>query len=515
MPRRRPMLNPLNFAALLLLPLLLLPQAAAHAQQPPPRALAGLDRYIERAMPQWEVPGLAIAVVRNDSVIWARGFGVLEHGGATPVNEHTLFAIASTSKAFTTAALGMLVDEGRLGWDDPVSRWLPGFQLADPFVSRELTIRDLVTHRSGIARQDNLWIAAPFDRAEILRRARHLGTASGFRAEYGYHNIMFIAAGEVVAAAAGVSWDDFLATRIFTPLGMTRSTTRAGVVETRGNVAASHTRPDGRVTLMQRRNYDNIGGAGAVWSSAHDLGQWVRLQLGGGVHNGQRLLSAATVRELHEPQTLMRGDSIGARMFPNTHFRAYALGWTVQDYHGRKLVHHSGSINYTRTHIGMIPEAGIGVAVVTNLSTSNLQQAVMFRVIDALLGLPARDWSAEYLELARRAEERSATEAAAVEAARLAGTRPSLPLESYAGVYGDPLWGDVTIAHEGGRLVLSYAPEYIADLEHWHGDVFRGTWRSTGFGRAFVTFTVDPRGRPGRLELEGFGAFSRRAGGAQ
>ena len=482
--------------------LLLLPARVSGQADP----LAGLDEYILRALPQWEVPGLAIAVIRNDSVIHARGYGVRELGKEGAVDENTLFAIASTTKAMTAAAIGMLADEDRLDWDDRVSEHLPGYQLADPFITHELTIRDLLTHRSGISRSDNLWIAGPFDRAEVLRRARYLPPANGFRAGYGYHNVMYIAAGELVGAVSGMSWDDFIAERVFAPLGMTRSTTRAAVVETRDNVAASHTNVDGRVEAVPRRNYDNIGGAGAAFSSVRDMAQWIRLHLNGGTYEGRRLLSPATMRELHMPQVVIRPDTATERMFPDTHLRAYALGWNVQDYHGHKLVHHSGSLNWTRTQIGMVPAEDIGVVVIANYGSSNLQLAVMYRVIDALLGLPARDWSAEYLEMARRARERSA-EAPGSE--RITGTTPSLALEDYAGTYTSELYGDIELRLEDGRLVLEYAPDYVADLEHWHHDTFRASWRREGFGRAFVTFGLDRRARVVRMELDGFGEFRR------
>jgi CubicO group peptidase (beta-lactamase class C family) len=501
--RRRSVVTAVVLLVLITLPL---PVGA----QPAP--LRGLDAYVERAMRDWEVPGLAIAVVRRDSVIFARGYGVRELGGSNRVDEHTRFAIASTSKAFTTAALGMLVDEGRLRWNDPVAEHLPGLVLQDPWLSRELTVRDLVTHRAGLSRCDNLWIAAPFDRAEVLRRVRYL-PASSFRADYGYNNLMYIAAGEVVGAASGTSWDDFLAQRIFAPLGMTRSTTRTAVVDAGDNVASSHTKSDGAVVIMAGRNYDNIGGAGAVWSSAHDMAQWIRLHLGGGTYGARQLLRPETVKELHTPQVVMGADSVAERMFPGTSFRAYGLGWNLLDYHGRKLVHHSGSINFTRTHVGMIPSDGIGVVIIANLSTSNLQQALMYRVLDALLGLPARDWSAEYLELLRRSEEASARQARAVDSARVADTRPSLAIDAYAGTYANDVFGELRIAVEDGRLVLSYAPDYVADLVHWHHDTFRGQWRRTGFGRAFVTFSLNTRAQAASVHLEGFGEFRRQGQG--
>lgn len=477
-----------------------------------PAPLRGLDAYVEQAMKAWEVPGLALAVVRGDSVIYARGYGVIEVGKDQRVDEHTLFAIASTSKAFTSAALGLLVDEGKLEWDDRVTKHLPGFQLADPWITANLTVRDLLTHRAGVARQDNIWIAAPFDRDEILHRARHLEQVSPFRAHYGYNNIMFIAAGEVAGAASGLGWDELVTRRIFAPLGMTRSTTRTAVAESRGNIAVSHTRVDGKVTAVGRRNYDNIGGAGGVFSSARDMAQWLRLHLGNGRFAGDSILSQAAMAEMRQPHNPLRVDSVARRLFPDTKFRAYALGWNVQDFRGHTLVHHSGSINYTRTHVGYVPEAGIGFVAMANLSTSDLQLALMYRVLDALLGAPATDWSAEYLALAQRGNERSARAARELEEARLPGTTPSVEAGRYTGTFTDALYGDVRVRTEGDRLVLDYAPDYVGDLEHWHHDTFRVVWRRAGFGRGFVTFSLDERARITGLALDGFGSFRRTAG---
>lgn len=471
--------------------------------------MEGLDAYIESAMEDWEVPGLAIAVVKDDSVVYARGFGVTELGGDEAVDDNTLFAIASTTKAFTTASLAMLADEGMLDWDDPVTRHLPGFQLQDPFVSRALTVRDLVTHRVGVGRYDNIWIAAPFDREEILRRARHLPTVAGFRDRYGYNNVMYIAAGETVGSVAGSTWDDFVESRIFEPLGMDRTTTRHGMMERRGNVAGSHTRVDEEVRLVPRRDYDNIGGAGAIWSSARDMARWMRLHLGDGVFGGQRLISQESMRELHRPQTVIPGDTVSERMFPDTHLRAYALGWRVQDHHGRKLVQHSGSINYTRTQVSLLPEEGLGVVAMANLSSSSLQLALTWRVMDAYLGLPPTDWSAEYLHLQQRDDDEE-DPGPTLEEARLVDSPPSLPPAGYAGVYENDVYGELRIEEEDGGLVLRYSPTYVADLEPWHDDVFRADWRRPGAGRSFVTFTIDRRARVPHLELSGFGTFDRR-----
>lgn len=478
--------------------------AGAYAQS---ADLEALDTYIERARQDWGIPGLAIAVVRNDSVIFARGYGVREHGTNAPVDENTLFAIASTTKAFTVAALGMLVDEGVVDWDDPVRRHLPGFELQDPYVTRHVTIRDLLTHRVGVALEDNVWIASPFERPEIVRRLRHLDQARGFREGYRYNNLMYMVAGEVVAAASGKSWDEFVETRFFEPLGMKRTTSRFDVVQTRDNVSSGHIRSNGRIIAMDRRDYDALGPAGSIFSSVSEMAQWIRLHLNKGTFEGRQLLAPETVEEMHTPQVVMRMDTVTRRMFPTQNFAAYGLGWRMQDYHGRKIVQHTGSVNYTRTQVGMIPAEGVGVVVIANLSSSSLQTALMYRVFDLLLGLPETDWNAEYLALANRSASRSAS-AGETKAARK-GSRPPLPLEAYAGTYSDPLYGEMTVALENGKLVLRYSPDYVADLEYWQHETFRGNWRSRGFGSAFVTFGVDARGRVRSLELEGFTTFRR------
>lgn len=487
-------------AAAFFLLLLLLPAAPATAQT---AELAGLDSYIQAAVEDWEIPGLAIAVVKDDSVIFARGYGEREFGTGQPVDEHTLFAIASTTKAMTVAGLGMLVDEGVIDWDDRVIDHLPWFQLEDEYVTRHATIRDLLTHRTGVSRDDQVWIAAPLNRDEIVRRARYLPQQNQFREAYRYNNIMYMTAGEVLAAAADMEWEEFVEERLFEPLDMDRSTPRSTVVDTRSNVTSSHVRRDGRTLVADRRNYDALGPAGSVFSSARDMAQWVRMHLNGGTYEGQRLLEEESIREMHSPQMVMRISENERERFPTRNFSAYGLAWRMQDYHGRKVVQHTGSVNYTRTQVGMIPSENIGFVAMANLSSSSLQSALMYRVFDALLGLPERDWSDEYLAPRR---ERSDDDEEP-EDWRIEGTEPSLALREYAGTYTDQLYGDLHIELEGDGLVLRYAPEYVADLEHWHHDTFRVVWRKSWMGRSFVNFTLDSRARVQAADLRGFTAF--------
>jgi CubicO group peptidase (beta-lactamase class C family) len=467
-------------------------------------ALEDLDAYIESAMADWEVPGFAIAIIKDGEVIYQQGFGTRTLGVNQPVDVQTLFPIASTTKAMTVAGLGMLVDEGKLSWDDPVIKHLPDFQLEDPYVTRHLTIRDLLTHRTGLARFDNLWIASPFDRAEIMSRLRHLPSVSGFRTGYGYNNLAYMLAGEVAAAASGMEWDDFMDKRLFIPLQMTLSTTRSEVVDSRDNVVTPHIRVNGEVTPVPLRNYDALGPAGSAFSNASEMANWVMMHLNHGTLNGRSVLDSATVAEMHAPQVVMNIDNSTLALFPDRHLNAYGLGWRMHNYHGRKVVQHTGLVNYTRTQVGMIPEEGIGYVAFANLTTAPLPTAVMYRVFDLLLEEPVRDWSGEYL-----ARSQAGGGGGSSNNGRVQGTSPSLALDAYAGTYSHNLFGDVEVAYENGGLVLRYSPDYVADLGHFHFDTFRANWRRVGFGSANATFHLDAQGRVRDLELQGFTTFRR------
>ncbi len=479
----------------------------AWAQNPP---LRGFDAYVDQALRDWRVPGVAVAVVRNDSVVFAKGYGVRELGKAARVDAHTLFAIGSTTKAFTAAALALLVDSGKVAWDDPVTKHLPALELADPYVTRELTVRDLLTHRSGLPRGDLAWYGSGFDRSEVLRRVRYLKPRWSFRSTYGYQNIMFLAAGEVVAAASGRPWADFLKTRIFTPLGMTETNTSVTALGD-GDVAAPHEKIDDTVRAVAWRNIDNIAPAGSINSNVTDLAQWVRLQLGGGSVGGRRLLSDSVVEEMHTPQMVVRMSKEARETFPDAHFMAYGLGWFLRDFHGKKFVGHGGAIDGMRAEIGLIPEARLGVVVLCNLGGTSFPVAIMHRALDAYLGAPPRDWSGSLLAMERKAEARDDSTRKAFEAARVADTRPSLPLEKYAGTYDDSLYGQLEIAEQGGKLVARKGPAFAGDLTHWHFDTFKVTWRDRRLGTTYFTFKVDGEGKVSSLEVRNLGEFKRSA----
>jgi CubicO group peptidase (beta-lactamase class C family) len=480
-----------------LLGLALLPRAQA-AETP----LKDLDDTINHALKDWEVPGLAIAVVKDDAVALARGYGVRKLGDTAPVDGHTLFAIGSASKAFTAAALGMLVDEGKVKWDDPVTKYLPGFQLSDAYVTRELTVRDLLCHRSGLARHDLLWQATGLGRDEILSRLRVVKLETSFRSKFGYDNTMFLAAGQIIPKVTGKSWDDFVKERIFKPLEMTASTTSVAALPAGGNVAAAHEEIDDKVQPVPYRNVDNIGPAASINSNVAEMAQWVRLHLHDGVRNKERLLSSGTVREMQTPQTVIRLEGAQARLSPESHFAAYGLGWFLQDYRARKLVQHGGSIDGMTACVALMPEENLGLVILATRGGTLLPVALMYQVLDAYLRAPPRDWSARFLKQVKADEATARADDKKTEERRVKGTAPSLPLARYVGTYKDALYGTVTVTREKEKLVATLGPPLVADLEHWNYDTFRGTLRDRTLGKLFVTFGLDPRGQPRELKLD-------------
>lgn len=471
--------------------------------------LAGLAEYIEQARAAWEVPGVAIAIVKNDSVVFARGFGVRELGKPEPVDANTIFAIASTTKAFTSALIGTLVDEKRVRWDDPVTVHYPGFRLADPYITFELTLRDILSHRSGLPRGDLLWYLSPYDRPEVVRRLRFLEPNTSFRSAYGYQNIMFLTAGQVVEAVTKESWDDALQRRILKPLGMTATTTSVTALRSARNLATPHDRIAGRVQPIRWPNYDNLAGAGSLNSNVTDMARWLRMQLREGRFEDARIISDSVVREMHTPQTVIRMGRETREMFPQTHFMAYGLGWSLRDYRGRKLVGHGGVLDGMRTEVLLAPEESLGVVVMANLDGTNLPNAIAYRVIDSYLGEPVRDWSEAYLKNYRLARQRADSVERKLQADRVPSTQPRFALDQYTGTYTDSLYGKVDVRTEKEQLVVQLGPHFIGDAQHWHYDTFRIVWRDAALGRQFVTFITDNRGRIAELRLEGTGTFRK------
>lgn len=467
--------------------------------------LDSIDRYIGRALAEWNVPGLAIAIVKNDSAIFSKGYGVRTIGKNEPVDAHTNFAIASLTKAMTAAAVGILVDEGKLKWDDPVTNYLPDFQMPDPFVTREMTVRDLLCHRSGLETfsGDLVWYGTNYSRDEVLRRTRFLKPKFSFRSQYGYQNIMYLAAGEVVAQVSGTPWDEFVKKRIFNPLGMTRTTTEFADLK-RDNLATPHSIVDKKPVPVDYRDWDNIAPAGSTVSNVTDMAQWIRLQLRRGVYRGDTIFSKAVSRTMWAPQTLLTISENGERIMPSRHFLAYGLGWFMHDYHGRKLLNHSGGADGMISRICLLPEDNIGFVILTN-SISNLSTALMYQVADRLLGTTDRDWGAFYMNLVKKSEADDDKEQKKLDSLRVKNTKPSLKLEKYTGTYGGELYGDAVVGLEKNQLTIRFLPTatFTGDLSHWHYDVFRIVLKDKNLPqKGFVNFILGNDGNVVEMKID-------------
>ena len=472
------------------------------ASQPGP--LAGFDEYVARGIADWRTPGLAVAVVKDGRVVFSKGYGVRELGKPEPVDTHTLFAIGSTTKAMTAALVGMLVEEKKLAWDDPVAKHLPWFQVKDPYLTREITVRDLLTHRAGLGNADYLWYGQTRDAQEILRRVRLIEPAYSPRSSFIYQNVMYAAADAVIEAVGGQSWEPMLRARIFEPLGMNDSLATAATLGRQPNVAQPHDIVDGKLRMIENASVDGVAPAGSVWSSVHDMTKWMQMLLDGGRAGGRVILNPDTVAELFKPQAIVtpRAFYPTARL-TKPHWTTYGMGWFQQDYRGRAVDFHTGSIDGMVAIHGLIRDERLGVYVLANRDHSELRHALMLNVFDRHTGAGERDWSAELLKLYAELESEAEAQRRKQESRRVAGTSPSLPLARYAGTYADPLYGEVAVTLDGNRLRARYGTAYAGTLEHWNYDTFRARWDAAWRGTALLTFVVNASGEPATLEAMG------------
>jgi len=465
-----------------------------------------LDDYVAATVKEWDIPGLAIAVVKDGQPVLVKGYGVTKLGTSEAVGPDTVFDIASLTKSFTAAAIATLVDEGKLDWDKPIRAYLPAVEFADPYLTANVTLRDLLSHRTGLRNN-----AAPFrghlTRPQIVALFKRLQTSEPFRARWVYSNIGYALAGEVAAAATGSSWEKLVTSRILEPLGLKRTTASFNALPPGGNVAVGHVVVDGMQRAVPRGSERlSTAAAGAVQSSARDLATWMVFQLGDGTFRGKRVISVDAMAEMHAPQVYVPTKQAFRTSRSLQRSAAYGFGWQVWDYHGHHLLWHTGNGDGQVASMILLPDANLGIAVVTNTWRTGvlLNLALTNRLVDHYLGRPIKDHVAEFRGSWEKSEKDDAAEEAALEAGRLKQTSPHLPLSAYAGQYRDQLGLDVIVTLEQDGLKLRYAGGAPASLKHWHGDTFRASWANPfSQGRAvFVAFAVDATGKVNRLSCE-------------
>jgi CubicO group peptidase (beta-lactamase class C family) len=478
-------------------------------QQKLSQSPSGLDATVARVMAAYEVPGIGLAIVKDGGVVVAKGYGVRKLGEPAPVDGRTLFGIASNTKVFTATALGLLVEEGKIAWDAPVIDYLPWFQMWDPYVTREMTVRDLLVHRSGLelGAGDLLWWPpSTYDRKEIVRRLRSIKPATSFRSAYAYDNVLYLVAGELIESVSGLTWEEFVAQRILRKVGMMTSEVRYSAASNSGNVAGTHARVEGVVRLVKPMESDNTNPAGGINSNTEDMAKWMVVLLNEGrLADGSRLFNEKTSRELTTLVTPMPIPVPQLELLalkPN--FLGYALGMNIHDYRGKKVVTHTGGLTGYLSKVTLVPELNLGIAVLTNQESGEAFSSLTWHIVDHYLGIPARDWVDAYLKVRTRQETRTAEAMKKASAARNAASKPSLALEKYAGTYSDAWYGDIKIALEDSRLVLSFTktPVLIGDLEHWQYDTFVVRWRDRELrADAYITFALNPDGTIDRAKM--------------
>jgi CubicO group peptidase (beta-lactamase class C family) len=452
---------------------------------------------------------MAVAIVKDGKMVLAKGYGVKKFSEKDEVDENTLFAIASNTKAFTAAALAILVDEGKIHWDDKVRDYLPYFKLHDPYVTEEMTIRDLLCHRSGLKTfsGDLLWYETSYSTVEVIKRARYLKPGFSFRSGFGYSNIMFMAAGEVVAAA-GKPWKNFVKEHIFKPLGMKTSNMGTNELKKYSNVAAAHyVYLDGKTVTIPYTTSDNCGGAGSINSNVIEMAQWLKMLLNKGVYDNQRLLSEDSIWEMWSSHTVNRVTQSSKKLFPKTHFRSYGLGWGLMDYHGYKIIGHGGGLDGMISRVALVPEKKLGLVILTN-SINGLPPALTYKIIDTYLGLKSKDWSRIYLERYRKSVKREMQRGRDIIKNRVADSKFEVRLKDYTGLYGGPMYGDAKVRMKKGKLILELLPTpvFISDLSHLHYDTFvlkfRNTFSFVPHGTGTVQFIRDKQGKIAEMKLD-------------
>jgi len=460
-----------------------------------------ISKAVHLAMKKLQVPGIAIAVVKDNKVVMAQGFGVTQYGTEQKVNADTLFGIASNTKAMTAAILASLVDEGKLTWQTKVIDIIPEFQLYDAWVTREFTIVDLLSHNSGLglgAGDLMIWPQTTLSTIDIIKRMKYLRPVSSFRSEFAYDNLMFIIAGEIITKLTGKPWQEVIQERIFSPLHMNHTRAKYSLIEqSNHNVASAHVPLDGKINVVGSNFLEKFSSAGSVASSVNDISQWIKLQLNHGVINKNgdketRLFSEKQSRKMWQPKTLL-GVSQTATKNDKTHFNAYGLGWFLSDFHGYKMAHHSGGILGMVSKVVLIPEEKLGLVILTNQQSGYAFNALYREILTQYLNLPARDWVSYYADLHDKRLTKEKSRLAKAKNKIDKNSTPSLPLSSYAGTYHDAWYGDITITQKHDKLEMQFSntKALVGELEHYQYNTFIVRWHDrTLEADAFVNFNL-------------------------
>lgn len=454
-----------------------------------------IDEVVERTLKTFDVPGIAVAVVKDGKVIHSKGYGVKSIIAKEKVNENTLFGIASNSKAFTSASLAILVDEGKIKWDDKVIKYLPNFKMYNDYVTNEFTIRDLLTHRSGLglgAGDLMLWPdGSDFQPKDIIENIQYLKPVSGFRTKYDYDNLLYIIAGEVVHKVSGQTWNEFVETRFFTPLNMKNSATAWVRLKDTSNVIVPHVPIDGKLQAISRYKNTTFDAAAGIYSSVNDMSNWAIMQLNKGKFDGKQLISEKQHAEMWTPQTLMPNKTVAPY---NSLFKSYGLGWQITDVKGKLQVSHTGGLEGIVTQVTLIPELNLGIIVFTNQQSGAAFSAITNTIKDSYLEIAPIDWVADFSQKAKASEEKADKVTEEVWATVTKNKKQKIDFKKYVGTYKDNWLGEVVISEKKGKLYFASkrSPQLSGEIFFHKDNSFVVKWNNRYFhADAHILFEND------------------------
>lgn len=469
--------------------------------------ITDLDDYVNKAMNDFKVPGMAVGVVKNDSVVYQKGFGVKNIRANEPIDEYTIFGIGSVTKTFTAGLAGILVNKGIIDWDDKVIDYLPDFRLYNQYVTDEVTIRDILSHRVGIESGDILWLGSIFSRDEIVSKARFLDPSISFRSGFRYNNIMVLTAGQAMEKITGESWDTLINERIFQPLGMSSSSTSISALEKERNVATPHIYEGDQLVPISWGNIDNIGPAGSINSNLVDMLKWVNLHLNEGSKAGREIWNSGIQKEMHSSHTISSNSLYGA-----THFRTYGLGWNVWDFRGKMIIWHNGICDGMYALISLLPEEKLGIVILQNVFHPRFSLPLMLRILDAYLEIPEEEWwdVGEPSPLGKKPPKEEPT--------FYDINKLSCPLEQYIGRYTNQMLGGLSVVIKDNKLLLQFDAYPMAILNHKDNDTFIADFgddlpfmfsRYVSVDPIEVKFGINKEKQIKEINVSRFGVFKR------
>ena len=451
-----------------------------------------LDNYVTRALVDWQIPGVAVCVVKNGKVVLMKGYGIKELNGTDKVDENTLFMIGSNSKAFTATALAMLDAEKKISLDDKVTKWIPQFKLDNKAAGEQAIIRDLLCHRIGFRtfQGDFTYWTSNLTRAEVIEKMSHIKAQYPFRTKWGYTNASFLTAGEIIPKATGMQWEDFLKEKLFTPLGMNNTLALSKDFPNAANKCSAHTIADGKLIKIPFCYIDNLAPAGSIGSSVNDMSHWVMAQLNSGKYDGRQVIPPAAIAQTWLPHSILGN---GGTLYNTGHFGLYGLGWFLEEYCGKKIVSHTGGVNGFVTSVTLLPEEKLGIIVFTNTDQNNFYEALKWEIADAYLGKPYRNYSKAYLGFDKQQKKEDEKNDKKMQDSVSLHLKPSLAINNYTGTYFNDVYGNMNVVQDGTELKMKFShhPNMYARLESLGNNRFYAAFTDPEFSKAIFPFTVE------------------------